>query len=171
MKKILLGIFVLLAAGCVNQDMQDLRSYVVQIKARAPQPIDPIPQIRQSESYLYVAGGRRDPFARSGGPTVIALTGASDGPTPNFNRRREELEQHPLDTLKLVGSMEQKEMFWGLIRTKQGTIHRIKEGNFMGHNFGLITSVREDQIILRELVQDGRGGYVERKASLSLAAK
>ena len=68
-----------------------------------------------------------------------------------------------------VGILEQAGVTWGLVETKEGTIHRVKAGNYMGQNHGKITHITEDKIELTEIVPNGTGGYSERQASLALA--
>ena len=114
--------------------------------------------------------GLRSAFGRSkvqivglGGETTIRSI------SPDFNRRREELEGFTLDAIRMVGILEQSGVTWGLVKTKEGTIHRVKTGNYMGQNHGRINQITEDKIELTEIVQDGTGGYSERQASLALA--
>ena len=94
---------------------------------------------------------------------------AESGIAPDFNRRKEELESYSLDSIRMVGILEQLGVTWGLVKTKEGTIHRVKTGNYMGQNHGRIVQISEDRIDLTEIVQDGTGGYSERQASLALA--
>lgn len=171
MKRMLLTCAVLALGGCA-QNMQDLHDYLAQVKARAPTPIDPIPQIKQAETYLYVADDRRSPFTPStASELVTAVAVRGDGPRPDPNRRREELEGYPLDTLKMVGTLEKQSNYWGLVQTRDGMIHRVESGNHLGENYGRILDINEDSISLRELVQDGAGGYLERQASLALGER
>jgi type IV pilus assembly protein PilP len=69
----------------------------------------------------------------------------------------------------MVGTLEQIGATWGLVKTKEGTVHKVKRGNYMGQNHGRIMLISEDRIELTEIVQDGSGGYIERQASLALA--
>jgi type IV pilus assembly protein PilP len=94
---------------------------------------------------------------------------AGTGPRPDPNRRREELEQFPLDTLRMVGILEQNNEIWGLVQSKEKTIYRVQPDNYMGQNHGKINRITEDQIELTELIPDGIGGYIERRATLALA--
>jgi len=167
---IVIGLAIL-SVGCAQREMQDLHAYVAAVKARAATPIDPIPQIKQAETYLYVPDGRRDPFTPSQQSDLIAEASSASGPKPNLDRRREELETYPLDTMEMVGTLEQKQEYWGLVKTQDGTIHRVKPGNYLGQNHGQILVISEDKIDLNELVQDGRGGYLERQASLALGER
>lgn len=168
MKIILISLSLLLLFGCARTDMDDLKVYVDEVKQRTPGPIEPIPQIKEAETYLYVAGGRRTPFAPGEADDVVPDVMSSNGITPDFNRRKEELEYYSLDTLRMVGTLAQKEDSWGLVQTKDGTIYRVKIANYMGLNHGHITNITENQIDLIELVEDGSGGYIEREQSLSL---
>ena len=83
-------------------------------------------------------------------------------------RRKEALEHFPLDTLKMVGILEQRNVMWGLIKDAEGTIHRVQAGNYAGENDGRILSVTETEINISEIIPDGLGGWIDRMASLSL---
>ncbi len=87
---------------------------------------------------------------------------------PDRNRNREELEAHPLDSLRMVGTIEKDGGTWAIISASDGTIHRVQEGNYMGQNHGQILSIDEFSVVLREIVPDGLGGWREREASLVL---
>jgi type IV pilus assembly protein PilP len=67
----------------------------------------------------------------------------------------------------MVGTLEQEEVTWGLVQTNDGTIHRVKQGNYVGQNHGRIVRVSDSLIELTELVPAGRG-FVEREAALSM---
>ncbi len=172
MKKILITCVALALGGCAQQSKQDLHDYVVQVKARAATPIEPIPQIKQAETFLYVADNRRSPFVPSAEAVPVEVAAVSgDGPRPDPNRRKEELEGYSLDTLNMVGTLKKQAQYWGLIQTKDGTIHRVKPGNHLGENYGRILDIDENRVSLRELIQDGAGGYLERQASLALGER
>lgn len=168
MKRLALIVTVLLLSACARQDMNDLRDFVAEVKAREPGPLPPLPELRQVEPFLFVSGGRRDPFRPQQAIVEAPTTKPTSGPMPDFNRRKEELESYPLDTLRMVGTLEQKGAVWGLVQTQDGTIHRVKTGNYMGLNHGRIVRISENKIELSELLQDGAGGYVENAAALSL---
>ncbi len=172
MKRILIGCVVLALGGCVQYDKQDLHDFIEQVKVRPPTPIDPIPQIKHAETFLYLANNRRSPFVPSAvADTMEVALGSGDGPKPDPNRRREELEGYPLDTMGMVGTLRKQDHYWGLIQTNDGTIHRVKPGNHLGENYGRIVDIDEDRISLRELIQNGAGGYLERQVSLALSER
>jgi type IV pilus assembly protein PilP len=155
--------------GCASPDIDELRQYVDAKKAEPPGRIEPLPEIKQITTFVYEADGRRDPFLPTEAGEEAGSAIANTGISPDFNRRKEELESYALDSIRMVGTLEQLGVTWGLVKTKEGTIHRVKPGNYMGQNHGRIIQVSEDKIELSEIVQDGTGGYIERQASLALA--
>lgn len=159
----------LLLAACGDDNLNDLRAYAQEIKARKHGSIEPLPEIKPHETFLYQASDLRDPFE----PAPFAMAAATvnvgaNGLRPDMDRRREPLEEFPLDTLRMVGTLDRKQEQWGLVQSKDGTVHRVKTGNYIGQNYGKIVAISEEEIGLVEIVPDGLGGWTERKASLAL---
>ena len=65
-------------------------------------------------------------------------------------------------TLKLGGST------YGLVQTKDGLVHRVVPGNYIGQATARSPTSRPSKISLIEIVPDGLGGYMERPAALGL---
>ena len=86
---------------------------------------------------------------------------------PDSKRNREFLEQYSLDTLKMVGTLKLGGQMFGLVQTKDGLVHRVLPGNFIGQSEGKITDITPSKINVREIVPDGLGGYIERPAALA----
>jgi type IV pilus assembly protein PilP len=55
------------------------------------------------------------------------------------------------------------------VQTKDGIVHRVTVGNYMGQNDGIITDISPSKIVLTEIVPDGLGGYMKRPAALGLS--
>lgn len=153
-------------AGC-SSDMRDLQAYIDSVKARPGGRIEPLPEIRPAPTFTYEAGDRRSPFMPDTPQQRV-----SDNPNavtgPNPDRPREFLEQFPLDTLHMVGTLDAHGTSFGLVQTSDGLIHRVTVGNHLGQNFGRITSISDSEIELVEIVPDGLGGYIERPAGIGL---
>ena len=162
---ILIAGFGLTACG---GDMDDLDQYINEVKARPGSRIEPLPEVTPYEIFTYVADaeGYRSPFAPE---LPQARAGGANGVKKPDDRRREFLEQFPLDTLRMVGTMRLGETNFGLVQTSDGLIHRVVLGNYMGQNDGRITKVNDSEIELIEIISDGIGGYLERQAAVSLA--
>lgn len=164
-----LVIGILLLAGCSDR-MQDLRQYVAQVKARKGGAIPPLPQIKPFETFTYEDANLRSPFvpqlqtfANAGG-----RGGAGIGIHPNFNRPRQYLEQFPLDSLKMMGTLRYGDRLYALVRDGDGVVHRVSVGNYMGQNYGKIIAITDNSIKLREIVPDGQGRWMERMTTVQL---
>jgi type IV pilus assembly protein PilP len=160
----LLAGLILAAAGlsaCSN-DQDELKEYIAEVRSRPGGRIDPLPEVKPYETFVYNDQDLRSPFVQSA-PEVVA-----GGVRPNTNRNREFLEQYSLDTLTMVGTLKIAGRTHGLVQTKDGLIHRVLPGNHLGQNDGKITEIGESKISLIEIVPDGMGGYIERPAALGL---
>ncbi len=150
-------------AGC-SDNMDDLRQYVEEVKARKTTQIEAIPPMKPYEAFAYAANGRRDPYT----PTQPQRdNNSANSIRPDPNRAREALEEFPLDALKLVGVVNYKGVIYAMIKAPDAVIHRVSVGNHMGQNFGKITKITEAEVSLTEIVPDGFGGFTERPAALA----
>ncbi|MDH5610952.1 MAG: pilus assembly protein PilP [Gammaproteobacteria bacterium] len=156
-----------LAVTACSKDINDLQDFIAQTKASGVGSVRPIPQFRPYQSFAYSANDLRDPF-------VAAIDLAEDPGTvknslhPETDRPKQQLEVFPLDTLSMVGTLEQNDNSWGLIKDPQNVVHKVKLGDYMGQNEGRVTGITETSIYLVEIVPDGVGGYVERDASIAV---
>ena len=173
LRSLLLATAVTGLIGCSSDPTTDLAAYVKQVKNQQRSNIEPLPEFKPYESFTYAAVDLRDPF------TVPAFTHQqaavptnkpiSSGLKPDFERPTEPLEEFPLDSLRMVGTMEQFQENWALINDTDGTIHRVQPGNYAGQNHGKITRITEFEVELTEIVPDGIGGWIERQASISIS--
>ncbi|MGR8933933.1 MAG: pilus assembly protein PilP [Gammaproteobacteria bacterium] len=157
--------------GCAPDDYSDLTTYIIDIKARPKGAIPPLPEIKVIEPFIFKPEGLRDPFSPIE-PEIDAENNSmagSSGIKPDLTRQKEELELFSLDTLRMVGTLAMKTDLWGLVRANDGTIHRVRVGNYMGKNYGKIIRITDDRIELMEIVPDQQPGtWREQQASLAL---
>ena len=167
-----LAAFVLLAlAACGRAGMDDLNGYIDEVKARPGGKIKPLPEPKPYEAFVYQAFESRDPFSTivPGEAEAQATKGKGTGVTPDFKRPKEITEGFPLDAMRMVGHLLRDKQLWALVRDPEGTLHRVRPGNYMGQNHGRITRVNEQRVELTEIVPDGLGGWMERQASIALS--
>ena len=161
----------LLLSGCAN-DMSDLQQFVQQEKSKKPGPIEPLPQIKPYESFTYDVEGMRSPFkpdTESQGPASGEdVAASSNGLKPDTTRNKEYLEQFPLDSLSMKGTLELRNESYALVRDPDGSVHRVQVGNYLGQNYGQIIAITETEIRLTEIIPDGLGGWMERRAAIGL---
>jgi type IV pilus assembly protein PilP len=165
MKRLVLPIAVaMMAAGC-SSEMDDLKKFVRDSDRNLPRRVEPLPSVKPFEPFAYEGFDLPDPFKPR--KLVAAKEGPASGVAPDLNRRKEPLEAFPLDQLKMVGTLQQGKETYALVRADK-TLYRVKKGNYMGQNFGLITDVTDSEIKLKEIVQDSGGDWAERQSVLPL---
>ena len=142
----------------------ELEEWVATTKKRPGGKIEPVREVKPYETFVYEDGTKRSPFQPQGANT----TNGQPNLRPNVRRNREFLEGISLDTLKMVGTMRVGNSFFGLVQSKDGLVHKVQPGNYMGQNDGKISEITPSKISLTEIVPDGLGGYIERPASLAL---
>ena len=163
-------VFPMLLVGCGDDGFSDLRQYITDVKARPKGTIEPLPEIKSVEPFVFKPEGLRDPFK----PITIteeeteAAAGSGNGIRPDTSRRKEELEAFPLDSLRMVGTVVMKTNLWALVKASDKTIYRVRVGNYMGKNYGKIIRILADKIELMEIVPDTPGTWREQQTSLAL---
>ena len=153
----------LVAAGC-SGGQSDLQKWIEASRKKPGGRIQPLPEVKPYETYVYNATNMRSPFQPQG-------AGSANGQAnlrPSSRRNREFLEGFSLDTLKMVGTFKVGSSFYGLVQSKDGLVHKVQPGNYLGQNDGKVTEITGGKISLVEIVPDGLGGYIERPASLAL---
>lgn len=163
-----LGMIFVLLMGCSGND-DDLYSRIKSVKARPAGKITPVPEFKPYETFTYADSNLRDPFSvftndsEQGG-----FTSSDMSLRPDINRNKEALEDYPLDTLHFVGHLEKDGERWAIITSPDQLVYRVKVGNHLGTNYGEILTISETRIEIKEIIQDGLGGWIEREAALSL---
>jgi len=165
MKRLLIPVAVaMVAAGC-SSGLDELRTWVRdQEKAQRPK-VEPLPVLKPFEPFAYEGFDLPDPFKPR---KISAKEGqVAGGVAPDLNRRKEPLEAFPLEQLRMVGTLSQNKETYALVKADK-TLYRVKRGNYLGQNFGLITEVTDNEIKLKEIVQDSAGDWAERQSILPL---
>ena len=165
-----LAAVIALIAGCGEERSTEVRKELEALSKDLRGKVDPLPPVKSYDPVQYKGESMLDPFVP--GRIVVAQAagsagGGGGGVQPDLNRPKEPLEAFPLEAIQMVGTLSQSKEMYALV--KAGTnLFRVKKGNYMGQNFGVITSIDEGQISLKEVVQDSGGDWVERSTSLQM---
>lgn len=151
-------------AGCGEEPHGDLRQFVKESENLPHGRIPPLPEVKPYEPHTYSAFDLTDPFK----PRKVEPPKGGGGTAPDLTRRREPLEAYPLESLRMVGTLEQKKQMFALVRAPDNTLFRVRSGNYLGQNFGRIVAISESSIKLKEIVQDGGGNWEEKDQVLQL---
>ena len=162
-----LGLLVMatLISGCQQNSMNDLQRFVdTAHKGKKPR-VEPLPEIQPIEGFSYSAQSFPDPFNRQNlKPRRVVASGSGTG--PDKNRRREPLEQFPLDSLVMVGTLFREGEKRVIIKTPRGAVQTATIGNYMGQNYGKIINISEREVTVKEHVLSSSGVWVEREAAI-----
>lgn len=148
--------------GCGGGGDDDLRAWMAEQGLASRGKIDPVPPIRPYEAFTYNAFDQSDPFK----PRKIDSGKGARG--PDLSRRKEALEAFPLESLRMVGTMQRGQAMIGLVKASDNRVFQVRQGNYMGQNFGVITAIAEGEITMKELFQDGAGDWAERQSKIML---
>jgi type IV pilus assembly protein PilP len=150
--------------GCGGEPYEDLKQFVKDSDNMPRGRIEPLPEVKPYEPVAYNAFDQADPFK----PRKVEQARGGGGVAPDMNRRKEALESYPLDNLRMVGTLEQGKGIYALVRTPDNALYRVRQGNYIGQNFGFITQITDSSVTLKEIVQDGTGDWSERTSTLQL---
>jgi len=154
---------LLLLTSCGGTGGDDLDQFMADAAKTMNTKVEPLPQVQPYVPLQFnVDGTISDPFR----PRKVVSSGTFQ---PNLSRPKEPLEAFPLENLKYVGALTKSKSTFALIKTPDNTLQQVKIGNYLGTNYGLVTSINDSEVTLKEIVQDELSGdWVERISSLSL---
>jgi type IV pilus assembly protein PilP len=170
----LLGLLIILS-GCGASKEDDVRQWMVEERNQARPKVAPIPPPKQFVPEAYANMAAMEPFsnlkltqALKRDASQVAANGALVA--PELARRKEPLESFPLDGMSLVGSILKSGQPVALVKV-DSLLYQVKLGNYLGQNYGRVSKINETEVILREIVQDAVGEWIERVATLQLQEK
>ncbi|HEX4599392.1 MAG TPA: pilus assembly protein PilP [Burkholderiaceae bacterium] len=158
-------------AACGASDESELRAWMNSVKQGTRATTQPVPPPKEFAPFVYDSASGDDPFDPQKILKAVArqqqARASASAVKPDLERRREVLEGFPLDQIRMVGMMRQAGINVALLETN-GTTHIVRVGNYLGQNFGVVTRITETELLLKEIVQDAAGEWVERPAKLEL---
>lgn len=167
----LVALAPLLLVACGSEEHSDIKQWMRESTKDLRGHVPPLPEVKPFPAVSYEPGNLPDPFRPSKIEPDKKLGGG--GVKPNFDRRKEELERYPLDSIKFVGLLRDAKLLYAVV-TADKRVYRVKIGNYMGQDFGMITDIQttpgldEGKLVLRELVQDPSGDWGERETVLEM---
>jgi len=178
MRQTLLLALVAAAAltACDGSDSDEINKWMAEQKAITKPKVDPISEPKQFKPEAYAQEAQVEPFSNQKLAMALRRDTQQQGSAsaalmaPELSRRKEPLEAYPLDAMAMVGSLIKQGQPVALVKV-DNLLYQVRPGNYVGQNFGKITKVGESEVVLRELVQDAAGEWVERVATLQLQEK
>lgn len=165
MRALVIALLGLALSACGGSQHDDLVQFVKDAGKDLRGKVEPLPEVKPYEPFAYNGFDLPDPFR----PRKLQPAKGGGGVQPDLNRRKEPLEAYPLENLKMVGTLQQNRITYALIKTPDKNLYRVKMGNYVGQNFGIITGVTETEVKLTEIVQDSAGDWTEKGTSINLS--
>lgn len=157
--------------ACSGSGFSDIDTFMAETKAKPKGHIKPIPPFKTYKAFTYSATGLRSPFEKPVEVREITRLQARSDVKPDENRTREYLEKYGIESLSMVGTLEQGGDLWALIQDKDGGVNRVKLGNYVGRNHGRVVETAESYVAVIEIVPNGNDGWVERPRTIKLKVK
>ncbi len=158
--------------GCGSSRDDDIRQWMAEERNQTRPRVDPIPAPKQFKPESYTNAAATEPFSKEKLTQALKRDSSqvvSNGAlvAPELARRKEPLEAFPLDSVGLVGSIIKAGQPVALVKV-DNLLYQVKQGSYLGQNFGRVMKISETEVTLREIVQDAVGEWIERVATLQL---
>ena len=157
-----------LLAGC-GGEQEELTQWMEQQRREVKPNVTPLTPPKKFTPQPYTSLSGVEPFSAQ--KLTVALKQEARQPNSllaaEINRRKEPLEAYPLDGMRMVGSVQRNGRPYALLRV-DNLLYQVKSGDYIGQNYGKITSISETEVALREIVQDAAGEWIERASALQL---
>jgi type IV pilus assembly protein PilP len=163
-------------SACGSSEHEEIQKWMAEQRAQTKPQITPIPEPKKFAPQAYAAEAIVEPFSNQKLTQALKKDSQQAGTAsaallaPELNRRKEPLESYPLDAMSMVGSLMKQGLPVALVKV-DNLLYQVKSGNYLGQNYGRIVKVGETEVVLRELVQDAAGEWIERNATLQLQEK
>jgi len=149
----LLPLSLLLLGGCSSASDNELQQWMVQQKNQAFPKVAPISEPKQFKPEAYTETAEFDPFSNKKLAMALKKDGAQSALNgallaPELSRRKEPLEEFPLDAIALVGFMVRDEKPVALV-TVGKLLYQVRPGEYLGQNYGRVTKITETELTLR----------------------
>jgi type IV pilus assembly protein PilP len=160
-------LFVALLSACQQREKQDLSQFIADAARMKAADIEPLPDIKPVKTFAYSAQEFAEPFNVENLKPKLVVSSRS-GVGPDTNRRREPLENYPLDSLKMVGTLFRENEQRAILKTPEGAVQTAVVGNYLGQNYGKIISIDENEIVVKEQVLNSAGTWVGSDSSIKV---
>ena len=161
-----------LMAACGSSEQDELQQWITEQRSATKPRVVPIPEPKKFTPQPYTQETATDPFSVQKLTQALKRDSAQSTSNagliaPELARRKEPLESFPLDTMSMVGTIIRAGTPVALVKV-ENLIYQVRPGNYLGQNYGRITKVGETEVVMREIVQDAAGEWIERVATLQL---
>lgn len=162
---------VLILTACSGAQ-DELQQWIEQQRREAKPNVSPLSPPKKFNPQVYLTGNAVEPFSSQKLTVAIKQEARQSNSllAAEINRRKEPLEAYPIDSMAMVGSVNKQGRPYALLKV-DNLLYQVKQGDYLGQNYGKVTKISETDISFREIVQDAAGEWIERTSSLQLQEK
>ena len=158
--------------GCADAPEADLQAWMQEQRNGMHPRTEPVSPPVKFHPQAYQVESKVEPFAmqRLLGALKAEMAnslGNQELIAPELARRKEPLEAFPLDALSMVGTLQKAGRQTALLKVDK-LIYQVQTGAYLGQNYGKVIKITDTEVVLREIVQDAAGEWIERQATLQL---
>lgn len=156
-----------LLSGCDSSGTQGLAKQLEEIKRTSVSHIEPLPSPSPNLPFSYTATFLRDPFQSQDVIEEPPAAVEKKCQLPDLTRPKGFFERFDLSAFAMVGSITDAQQNNALVRVASN-VYLIKVGDYLGVNYGRVTSITDFGVVVLEKISDGDGGCKERPYNLEL---
>jgi type IV pilus assembly protein PilP len=158
-------------AACKELPQEDINNWISANQKNITSRKISLEEQEIAQVFVYQANDRIDPFDIK----KIALL-STDHPSagsnisPDVQRTRETLEQYPIDSLRMVGTLRKTGKIIALIQVEK-VIYQVYVGSYLGQDMGRVIKISEDAMQVEETTQDAGGEWRKRLVEIKMKEK
>ena len=175
MKRLTAFALCIALGACSSGEHESLRQWMEENSKDLRPNIPKLPEVKPYQPVPYDTQGLLDPFKTNKIEPESKYKQAGKGSMfqPDFDAREMRnsiLEKYPLESLKMIGYLNVNKRPMAVVQVED-KVKQVKVGEYIGLDFGMVTKITEQEVELRELIQDSAGDWSERQSSLHLQGK
>jgi type IV pilus assembly protein PilP len=167
--RVFVTLAVIVLAGCGDGGVQEVKQWMEDVQKQTPVSVQKLSEPKRFAPFVYSGKEEIDPYnpAKLSAALAKLQANSSSALKPDLERRKEPLENYPMDSIKMVGTLEKPGLVYALLQVDKA-VFQAKVGNYVGQNFGMIIKITDTEVEVKEIVRDATGDWIERKAKLEL---
>lgn len=148
--RVFIGLVCALLTACSDHH-SELKKYILNVKQSKPMTLGPIPEFPTVPRFSFPNSRHlRNPFLLEDQQGV---------------RKKQVLETYTLESLQLVGFINDEKSAMAFIKQPDGQVFLVKEGDYLGKNKGRVRQIGKGSIEVEEIIK----GQEKHRVTLSLS--
>lgn len=165
--KLLIPVMALVLLTACGERVSEVEAKMDEIRRGKAPSIEPPPVPEPIQEFEYSANSMRNPFLPQSLLLMQTKSEEAESVKPDTTRPKQPLENYELAELVYRGKVVAPNgNEYGLIQLPDGMVREVREGDYMGKNFGEVLEITETHINLQEIVPDPQAMFVYKRNTL-----